>query len=61
MIIYVAVLALCLDTCKFAYSDPFESKAKCVAFLKQSTAEFPKEVLSRLSGVCVPVKIDDFT
>lgn len=60
MTIYVAVLALCLNTCKFAFSDPFESRDKCVLFLQQSAAEFPKELLPQISGVCVPVKIDNF-
>ena len=60
MIIYIAILAVCISTCEFGYTKPMQDKAKCEEAIKKGISDMPPEVKPFVSGTCIPVNIDSF-
>ena len=61
MTIFIAVLAVCVNTCQFAYtSDGFETKEQCVSVIRESVKGLDKALLPVTYGICIPVNVPKF-
>jgi hypothetical protein len=61
MTIYIAVVAVCLNMCQFAYtSDGFDTKEKCVTFIKEAIKDFDKPTLMNSYALCIPVTVPKY-
>ena len=60
MTVYIALLAVCINTCEFGYSKPVMLREECVAMVKKGIQDMPPDIKPFVSGTCIPVNIEKF-
>lgn len=60
MTVYIALIAVCINTCEFWYSKPVMLREECVTIVKKRIQDVPPEVKPFVYGTCIPVNIEKF-